>query len=48
MGGTSQGVKCFFTLYTLGFLDHLYFFPLMEITMCFTHLEASHIMLFDS
>ena len=52
MGGTSQDVKRqkngIFTLYTLRFLDHLYCFALMKITMCFKHLEASHIMSCDS
>ena len=46
MRGTSQDVKRqksgIFTLYTLGFLDHLHYFALMKITMCFKHLEASH------
>ena len=37
-----------FTLYTLGFLDHLHFFAWMKITMGFKHLEASHIMSGDS
>ena len=53
MGGTSQDVKRLkksgiFTVCTLGFLDHLHFFALIKITMCFKHLEASHIMSCDS
>ena len=30
------------------FLTPYFFFALMEITMCFKHLEASHIMSFDT
>ena len=33
-----------FTLYALGFPDHLYFsLALMEITMCFKHLESYYV-----
>ena len=52
MGGTSQDVKRLikwdFTVYTLGFLDHIHFLSLMEITMGFKHLDVSHIMSCDS
>ena len=52
MGETSEDVKTLksgiFILYTLGFLDHLHFFPVMKITMYFKHLEASHTMAYDS
>ena len=37
-----------FSLYSLGFLEHLHFFALKKITMCLKHLEASHIMSWDS
>ena len=53
MGGTRQDVKRLkksgiFTLYTLGYLDHLIIFALTKITMFFNNLEASHIISFDS
>ena len=49
IGGTSQVVKrlkksWLFTLYSLGFLDRLHFFALLNFIMCFKHLEASYIM----
>ena len=52
MGKTSEDMKWLkkngiLTLYTLGILDLLNFLALMKITMCFRHLEASHIMLSD-
>ena len=52
MEGTSQDVKRLisgiFALYTLGFPNHLRFITLMKITLCFKHIEASHIMSCDS
>ena len=53
MGGTRQEGKRQkignFTLYVLVSLDHLYFFfALLEIVMCLKHIEASHIMAFNS
>ena len=52
MGGISQVVKRLkmwdFTLYSLGFLDHLHLCCFDEITICFMQLEASRIMSWDS
>ena len=33
-----------FTLYSLGFLDHLHFYYFKGITMCLKQIEAGHIM----
>ena len=53
MGGTSQDVKRlkkmgFSTSILWVFLTIYIVFALLEINMCFKHLEASHIMSYDS
>ena len=53
MGGISQGVERLTKMRFLPsilwvFLTTYIFFALMKIIMCFKHLEASHIMSFDS
>ena len=51
-GGTSQEGKrpknWEFFLYLLGSLDQLYIFAFLEIVICLKHIEASHIMEFNS